>query len=223
MLLVPVIGWGGDDFTKLLLHCDGVDASTTFTDSSPSLHTVTASGNAQIDTAQFKFGTASALFDGNGDWLALDASIDFAFGTGDFTIDFWMRPANVSSGNRGLYDGRDGSTVANCVTIYQSATNLILEVGGSTRISGGTLSANTWQHVALVRSAGTSTLYLGGTAIGSPWTDATNYTTAATGPYIGRQGPSASFYYNGWIDEYRVSKGIARWTGNFTPPTSAYS
>ena len=87
-------GW--DNYTKLLLHFDGTDGSTTFVDSSPSGKTVTAVGNAQIDTAQYKFGGASGLFDGNGDYLSVPDSDDWYFGTGDFTIDAWARFANAN-------------------------------------------------------------------------------------------------------------------------------
>src|SRR3990167_5725818 len=82
------IGGGSawDSYTQLLLHCDGVDAATTFTDEIGKA--VTANGNAQIDTAQKKFGTASGLFDGTGDYLSLADSDDWNFGAGDFTIDF---------------------------------------------------------------------------------------------------------------------------------------
>lgn len=83
-------GGGINSFTKLLLHTDGTDGSTTFTDSSLSPKTISVFGNAQVDTAQSKFGGASALFDGTGDYLT-GSSADFAFGTNDFTIDFWMR------------------------------------------------------------------------------------------------------------------------------------
>jgi len=78
---------------SLLLHCDGSNGSTTFTDNSPSPKTVTANGNASVSTAQSKFGGASAVFDGTGDYLSLDGSSGFAFGTGDFTIEFWLSPS----------------------------------------------------------------------------------------------------------------------------------
>src|SRR3990167_7740340 len=82
--------WDPDD-TSLMLHMDGADASTTFTDETGK--TVTANGNAQIDTAQSKFGGAAALFDGAGDYLTVSGSADWDLGTGDFTIDFWFRSA----------------------------------------------------------------------------------------------------------------------------------
>ncbi|MEJ0012775.1 MAG: hypothetical protein WDM94_09155 [Bauldia sp.] len=65
---------------------------TTFVDSSASGRTITANGNAQVDTAQAKFGGASALFDGAGDYLTVPASADFNFGTGDFTVETLIEP-----------------------------------------------------------------------------------------------------------------------------------
>ena len=81
-------------FTKSLLHFDGADASTTFTDESGK--TFTARGNAQLDTAQQKFGTASGLFDGTGDYIDTPDHADWFLGTGDFTIDFWVRFSDVA-------------------------------------------------------------------------------------------------------------------------------
>jgi hypothetical protein len=76
---------------------DGADNSTTFTDSSPTAHTVTRSGDAKISTTQSQFGGASAYFDGTGDYLTVANSEAFNFGSGDFTIDCWIRPAAVSA------------------------------------------------------------------------------------------------------------------------------
>ena len=77
--------------TKLLLHFDGADASTTFTDSSLAPHTLTPHGAAQVDTAQKQFGTGGGYITGASDYLTLDSASDFTFGTGDFTIETWVR------------------------------------------------------------------------------------------------------------------------------------
>ncbi len=79
-----------DPNTKLLLHMDGSNGSTNFVDSAQS-RSVTANGNAQISTSQYKFGGASGYFDGSGDYLTVPDSSDWTFGTGDFTIDLWVR------------------------------------------------------------------------------------------------------------------------------------
>ena len=86
-------------YTKLLLHCDGTNGGTTFTDSSPSGHTVTAQGATHTDTTIKKFGTASAQFggDGTGDDLTIPDSSDWDIGTGDFTFDCWVYPTDNGS------------------------------------------------------------------------------------------------------------------------------
>ena len=82
-----------DSYTKLLIHCDGADASTTFTDESGK--TITTVGNAQVDTAYKVFGTGSLLLDGTGDALTLDDSEDWNFGSGDFTVDFRVKKIEI--------------------------------------------------------------------------------------------------------------------------------
>jgi hypothetical protein len=163
-------GGGIDSFTKLLLHCDGTDAATTFTDSSDSSHTVTAGGGAQIDTAQQVFGTASALFDGVSDNLSLDGSSDFAFGTGDFTIDMWVR-LNAVGIQQSLYDGRpSGTGSGNYVRLYITSGNLLAYGGiaeGIAITGSAALAAGTWYHVAVTRSGTTTRLFLNGVLQGS--------------------------------------------------------
>lgn len=212
-----------DSFTKLLLHCEGADASTTFTDSSPSPHTFTAAGNAQIDTAQFKFGAASILLDGTGDYLTGDGSADFAFGSGDFTFDFWIRINSLAS-TQILYDSRPASTNGVYTTLYISSNTLKFFVSGADRITGATtLSINTWYHIAVARSGTSTKLFLNGTQEGSTYSDSNSYLNPANRPLIGESGNTAGNPINGWVDEFRISKGIARWTADFTPPTRAYA
>lgn len=210
--------------TVLLLHMNGADASTTFTDSSATTpHTVTAAGNAQIDTAQSKFGGASGLFDGTGDFLTLDGSAEFAFGTGDFTVDFWFRIA--VAGTAVLFDGRaTGSDPALTPMIYAAANQLRYFTNGGEVISGSTqLLVDTWYHCALTRSGTSTKLFLNGTQEGATYSDSNNYIVGASRPMIGADGNgNGNNAFNGWIDELRVLKGEAAWTSNFTPPTSAY-
>lgn len=219
---------GNDSFTTLLLHCDGADASTTFTDSAiggAAPHTVTANGNAQIDTAESKFGGAAALFDGAGDYLSLDGSSDFAFGTGDLTVDFWLRLAATGVFHY-LYDSRPSATSGLYPSLYLSSSNvLVYYTNSADRITGTTaLTTGAWYHVALARSGTSTKLFLNGTQEGSTYSDSNNYIVGTSRPFIGISGFDLSGSpLNGWIDELRVSKGIARWTANFTPPTAAYS
>ena len=215
-------------YTKLLLHCNGIDGSTTFTDSSAYGKTVTANGNAQIDTAQKKFGTASGLFDGSGDYLSIADSDDWNFGTSDFTIDFWVRLNSFQGVNGAIFgQGTDGS---NLVQFYYDSTNnrwffAVAESGTSEiqLLGSDTISLNTWYHIAIVRNGDVWKLYRDGTELATQSKSYTypNYTSTFV---IGaRNWGTIDRFFDGWIDEFRVSKGIARWTSSFTPPTSEYT
>ena len=214
-----------DSLTVLLLHCDGSDASTTFTDSSPSGKTVTAEGDAQIDTAQSKFGGASGLFDGTLDYLSLADSADWDF-PGDFTVDGWFRFSAIAT-NMNLFDiGSFASGKGVAMRIDNAATTSIaVTVNGLTVINnvslGVVLANDTWYHFALVRSGQTLKVYLDGTEKAS----ATNSddTTGGTAAYVGNSTLPTTTTMAGWIDEFRVSKGVARFTANFTVATKAYA
>lgn len=210
-----------DGYTVVLLHMNGTDASTTFTDESGK--TWTAGGNAQIDTAQSKFGGASGLFDGTGDYIYTADSADFDF-PGDFTIDFWVR-LNATGTLQVLYDGRPTSTNGLYPTIYLSATaKIMFYTNSADRITGSTtLSTGTWYHVALARSGTSTKLFLGGSQEGSTYSDSNSYINGTARPILGELGTGTGNALNGWLDEVRISKGIARWTDSFTPPTAEYA
>ncbi len=215
---------GIDSYVKLMLHGNGTDGSSTFTDSSTSGKSVTAVGNAQIDTAQYKFGTASAYFDGSGDYLSIPDSDDWDFGTGDFTIDGRFRiPSGVPDAGMAFYD--NGGDSSNGVLINISALSSYINVflnSGSPAISANiSVSLNEWHHLALTRSGTSLKLFLDGNQIGSA-TNSTNLTGSTNALRIGMRVEGIS-PITGWIDELRVSKGIARWTAAFTPPVGEYS
>jgi hypothetical protein len=210
---------GIDSYTKLLLHCNGSDGSTTFTDSETTPKTVSVVGNTQIDTAQSKFGGASALFDGNGDYLSLLSSSDWSF-PGDFTIDFWIR-LNARSG----YDCFIQSlhpTNGTFQSLINSSNQLYFYADGMIAISSSlSWNLNQWYHIAIVRNGSSVNLYRDGISVAS----GTNSSTLGSSGYgitIG-ESPISSAPFDGWMDEIRVSKGIARWTSDFTPSTEEYS
>ena len=144
--------------TKLLLHFDGADAATTIVDSSGNGRpNGTAFGNAQIDTAQKKFGTASLLLDGAGDYITIPASTDFDFGAGDFTIDCWIRRANTADANPiCCRDGVDwenrwifGYGGGGYLYFYASADGTAFDVASGQIM--GAIEANVWHHYAVTR------------------------------------------------------------------------
>lgn len=204
----------GDPFynnVSLLLHMDGTDNSTTFTDSSINNFTMSTTGNTKISTAQSKFGPSSAFFDGSGDFLSAPNNSAFEFGTGDFTIEFWAR---VLTG----YNNAIG-------VMWHNAPNLLIWSNNGTFsaycngsfIGSFIYTVDTWYHIALCRAAGTMRFFINGSQEGSQ-SDSTNYT-----------GNSCVFghVYNIWnfggnIDEVRITKGIARYTSNFTEPSEPF-
>jgi hypothetical protein len=223
MAAYPVAGGGGPtdpNFANvsLLLHMDGANGSTTFTDSSSNPKTVSRFGDAQISTAQSKFGGASAYFDGTGDYLSVPGDNDFAFGTGDFTVEFWLRQDFVGSSNRDIV------TFGPNWEIYTSATGQVFLWNGSTNIinsATGVISANTWHHVAVTRSSGNVRLFVDGVQRGSTAAgNSTNFTNAQA--FYVNFYPGNFWRLIGYVDELRLTKGVARYTANFTPPTGPF-
>jgi len=175
-------------------------------------------GNAQISTSVKKYGTGSLAFDGTGDALIAAYTPNFAFSSGNFTIEFWLY-INTTSGTPIVFDMRDGGGSQTPV-IYLNGSALVYYTNSGVRITGGTLSTGTWYHVAVCRSGTSTKMFLDGTQIGSTYTDSTNYSGGNLwlGSYY-----SGGFDLNGYIDDLRITKGYARYTATFTPPTAALS
>lgn len=201
---------------SLLLHMDGSGA--TFTDSSGTPKTITAYGNATQSAAQSKWGGKSAYFDGTGDYLSVGASTAFGFGTGDFTIEYWHYPVQ-NSGNETHIDTRDSDS-GNWLVLGKSSGGAVRCYDGSSVRTGGSMDLNAWNHIAWVRSAGANTLYLNGTSVitFSNSGDA----GSSRGLTIGSNVLTSAENTNGYIDDLRITKGVARYTANFTPPAAAF-
>jgi hypothetical protein len=220
-----------DANTVLLIHANGTDASTFFEDDNGvrAQRGITAIGNAQISTAQSKFGGSSMLFDGSSDSVAVDHNGQMRFGTGDFTMEFWYRPISkvqnypVILGNRDGFssgaiifqDRHDANNTKLSVYIYNLSTSV------PQFISTTTTANNTWYHVALSRSGTSLKLFINGTQEGATVTTSADIDTGAGTQlyYIGIAGGNAD--YNGYTDEVRVSN-TARYTANFTAPTEPF-
>jgi hypothetical protein len=218
-----------DANTALLLHIDGTDGSTTFTDSSNSAHTITANGNAQIDTAQSKFGGASSLFDGSGDYLSVPDHSGFTFGNGNFTIDGWIR-LNEIGRTQQIYMHTSVSAYGVNILVHSSnKLRLTLSSNGSSNdiigltdlITTTTLVADKWYHFAVLRDGTTARLFLDGTEEDTHAVSTTSVYDSSEVVYIGSEKGTGN-HLNGSIDELRISKGVARWTTNFTPDTEPY-
>jgi hypothetical protein len=206
---------------SLLLHLDGTNGSTTFTDSSSNNLTMTRSGNSALSTTFVKYGSASVVWDGSGDNLATPSSALFTFGTGDFTIEFWSYfGASFNTGVSAILLGINttGSGVSREL-MYIGNTLRFRTNSGSNLITGGALNLSQWYHIALTKSGSNHRLFIDGTQSGSTFVEATNY--AGTQLFFGANS-SAQNNYLGNMDEIRVTKGVARYTANFTAPTAAF-
>lgn len=292
------IGDGGiDSYVKLMLHCDGTNASTTFTDSESSPKTMTANGNAMISTSVSKFGGASGyfggggidsntglmlhlennatdsstgaktvtnhsatfsnsvfkigsysgLFNGSNAYLSTPDHADFRLSNSDFTIDLWVRGTDWANAPNTpqiqvfCNTGDEGSGTASYIFRWNcdggSGNSGHIQWYWATAASGGsgypgnapitwawTPVNATWYHLALVRSGNTINLYVNGVALTGS-TSVFNETIRNSSDQFNigarQNGATQSFY--GYIDEFRFSKGIARWTSTFTPPITPYS
>jgi hypothetical protein len=177
-------------------------------------------GNAQISTSVKKYGTGSMSFDGTNSYLTTLGNPLFAFGTGDFTIECWLNITSFSGGV--VIDFRPASTNGDQLLVYFNGSTLELVTNGITRIVSGTLSTATWFHFALARSGSSMKMFINGTQAGSTYTASANYTVGTllgigTSTYA-----LGSSFLNGYMDDLRITKGYARYTANFTPPTAAF-
>lgn len=224
---------GNDQYTKLLLHCNGVDEFTTFTDESASAHgNATVVGTAQVDTAQYKW-IASLLGDGNSDYIYYADNADWAFGSGDFCIDLWIRFASVAS--RVCFVSQNYEDIDNSFHFYfdpggGGLFTFRYSTDGTTETTVSNAwspSIDTWYHVAVTRNGADLRLFIGGVQQGATHDISTSTLHDSDEPLrIGAHkdsGATIGEWLNGWQDEIRISKGHYRWNSNFTPSTSEYT
>lgn len=165
--------------------------------------------------AQKGDGRWSAYFDGAGDYLTLPTSSAFTLGTGDFTVECWLNPRAFTGGGSNNYMFDFGS---NGATVIASPTGTAVYAGGAVRNNSATvLVLNAWSHIAWVRSGGVSKLYINGVSqdSGVAMTSDLTHTTLTVGDYGGTGYP-----WNGYISNFRVVKGTAVYTANFTTPVA---
>jgi hypothetical protein len=206
--VLPVAG------TTLLLN--GTNGGIIDYTSKNNLETV---GNVRLRNNIKKNGNASLFFDGSGDYLDIRNSADFQFGTGDFTVEFWLNTTAPSFNIVGLTTGSTGNWMAvilNSTFFWQNAyaTNNLMSTACTAILDGN------WHHIAITRTGTSFRVFFDGVQQGSsPYTDSTNYNGTGTL----RIGSGANGNFLGYIDDLRITKGVARYTSNFTPPTSAFN
>jgi hypothetical protein len=215
------------------MKAEGTDTSTTFIDDSSYNHTLTAVNNVQIDTAQYKFGSSSALFDGSGDYISAPdhAGWDLSDANSDqFTVEAWIRPA----AGGGTIAGQDSGDGAMSWLFGLSGTNLNFQwthTGGyfdsslqSRSSFPNSLSLSAWHHVAVDKDAtGKIRLYIDGATVNAVSAPANSAIFNASA--ILKIGSSPNLGdFNGHIDELRITKGIARYAADssYTIPTETF-
>ena len=229
-IAVPVGTTTGDVYypqTSLLMHFNGTNGSTTMTDNSKNNFAVTAVGNAQLSTAQSKFGGSSLLLDGTGDYLTLPSNSQFAFGTGNFTIECWIYFAAGSS-YREIFSCRatDSVAVSTNGSLGINPNNGIFWYTNTFIINYTTnIPTNQWVHVTVCRNGSSIKIFVNGTEVAT--TSTSGFSFSSSDPSyalaIGRYQYSApAGYYTGYLDELRITNGVARYTGNFTPSTTQF-
>lgn len=215
-----------DPTTRSLLHFDGSNGSTTFTDAVGKVWT--PAGSAQMSTAQAKFGPSSGLFNGSTDFIATPAHADWNWGGADFTIEAWVyllaAPGTAYGG--AVFDCEDaGGTDGWLLRVKPGATGLSFVIPGTIAYDfNSALSLNAWHHVMACRSSSDIWVGLDGVAANLASNGRSSWPTTNPLQIGGANATSGRAYLNGYIDEARVSKGIARYASmTYTVPTAPFS
>lgn len=204
--------YGAND--KLLIHGNAIADATG--------KTVTANGGAAVTTAQYKFAEvgASIVFDGTGDYLTLADSDDWNLGSGNFTIDFLLMLNSSTDHDIVAQRVDDSNRWRLQVSNASSAISFFAASGGSTVVNVAcsyTFSLSTWYHVAVVRNGTTWYIFVNGVSQSLSSNINGTIPDLATSLYIGANS-TPDKYLDGWLSMFRITKGTARWTSNFTPP-----
>ena len=219
---------------SVLLHGDGTNNSTTFTDNSPNNFVLTGAGNAKISTAQIgQFGNASILLDGNGDYITGTLADANAFNLpNDFTVEARIY-LSTTAGTHAIA-GKWAGTGNFAFIFYVTGTTIEFASAnngqfGAITSAATSFSTNTWYHVAASRSGSSLRLFQDGALL----TTATETRDCSSGNSLSRlfvggnqdgiaNNPTFAFYFNGHIEEVRVTKGVARYTAAFSSPTAPF-
>ena len=214
-------------YTKVLLHMNGADASITFTDESGK--TWTAAGNAQIDTAQSKFGGASGnaiSVASNANYISTPDHADLDIAAGNFTIDFWYRGASASLPIFASQRGGAGNQAWTFVMSDADSIRFNYTSDGTTFLGPAnwawTSAQDIWYHIALVRNGANLDFYVDGVKQGTTYNIGTTSIYNSTAPLRIWADELNVTTFSAWMEEFRFSVGVARWTANFTPPTAEY-
>lgn len=209
-----------DSYTKILIRSNTNDGSIDFVDSSNYKHVISVNGDTYHTTAQAKLGSSAICFDGDGDYLSTPYSEDWNIYGGDFTVDLWLK---ITIAETAFILGQSNTSTSVLATLISTSTANKIKFWQNTSVTVETATSlviGTWYHIAVVGYEGDITIYIDGVFSNSVTAGAD---VPVLEPFsIGRVGNYDGLYFTGYMDEFRISKGVARWTGDFTPPTSMY-
>lgn len=214
---------------QLLCGFNGADAATAFTDESTAARVATFVGNAQLDTAQAKWGSASLLVDGTGDWVTFPDAAAFTLGTSDFTLECWVRAAALGASLRGIFGQWEAGGNQRGSGIFYNGTSNQIEFfysttgANSASFTGAyTLALNTWAHFAVTRSGADLRLFADGVQCGTTGNIGASSIFNSTATMKVGLVSAAGTPWNGWIDDARFTVGVARYVANFRPPRGPF-
>ena len=207
-------GSGGDPYFSSVVLLAGndnaADGTTTFLDQSETPKTLTANENIQYSTTLFPTGmTSSILLDGTGDFLSSLSHADWAMGAGDFTWEAYVYANGAYGSDRGVIS-TNGINL-----IFYHAADFLKYYNGGNNIIGVAVALTTWTHIAICKGAGSTKMFIGGTQTGSTYADSGTYTQGAL--QVGSYNSGQS--WKGNLCSVKMTKGVARYTSTFTPPT----
>lgn len=226
---------GNDQYTQVLLHFDGTNGSTSFIDSNRNNARTWQGTTASLSTTQAKFGPTSLNVIGKNwasPWLPYTNNLTgITWGTNNFTIDFWVYPISATQGYTLMWQADSGTSAANTSVFVQlNPDNTVRVIGSDGTTVGavfysttGAVTYSTWNHIAVVRNGNVFTTYVNGVASGTQTANVSIVTPTIYPLVIGPFDSASEFPGNCYIDEFRLSIGVARWTSNFTPNSLPYS
>lgn len=205
---------------ELLLHGNGADGSTVIVDSSGSPKSVFPTGNTKLSTTQSRFGGSSILLDGNGDAIRTTHAPVFDITTSDFTVEMWVYRA-VSGVQHYLVSKREDASQLGFEWRIASANNLqFFYVGGTLLTSGLTVPSGQWVHLAVTKISGIVRQFVNGVRDANA--GSFGVATANTQDFIIGTSSDVSGGFDGYIDEFRLTKGVGRYSDTFTTPTAQF-
>jgi len=187
-----------------LLNLDGASGSTSITDSSYSARTHSVVGAAALSITAAKWGASSLYLPSSGSYVTAPGTADFVFGTGDFTLECWVKTSTTGKSILDFYGGSGWQLLLTAEGYLEWYTTSAVKTGAIS------VTDNAWHHVAVTRVSGVVYLFVDGVADGAGVANVTNHATTQTFFTVGAQASTrnAAYDFIGYIDDVRVTKGL---------------